>query len=87
MMIPSLPTGPIVNEEGYLAPDWLQWANQLTTLLQVNYSDEGLVLPQQTSSNIAKLTGSQSVGAMLYNETAGSAMVNIAGTWKTITVS
>ena len=87
MMFPSIPTGPFVDESGFPTADWLQWLNQLTTLLQTNYSNEGLVLPTQTTANIAKLTGPQSQGAMLYNATASSMMVNIAGTWKTVTVT
>ena len=47
--VPNLPTGKIVNEEGYATDDELTFRHTLVTQLQQNFGSEGLVAPTQTN--------------------------------------
>lgn len=86
MNIPSFVNTRIVDENGILTPEWANIFNQIITELQLNLSNEGYVLPQLATTDIAKLTGTQSIGSMVYDSTTPAMKVNINGVWKTVTV-
>lgn len=87
MIVPNLPKGPVVDNKGNMTELWELFFSQLITALQNNLSNEGIILPQQPTTNIAKLTGPQSIGAVIYDNTLNVAKVNLNGTFKTITTS
>ena len=47
---PNLPTGPIVDANGYATDDEMTFRQALVTSLQQNFGDEGLVAPTQTNA-------------------------------------
>lgn len=95
MNIPTLFNTKMVDSQGYLNPDWYNLFQQLFTQMQLNLSNNGYQLPQQSAANISNIQASFAntpnpslyYGDILYNTTNDTAMVNIAGTFKTITVS
>jgi len=87
MNIPSYINQSPVDENGNWTPEWANLMTQLLSLLQTNLSDEGYVLPQQDTANIAKLTGAQSTGAILYDSSTNEIKGNLGGTWKTFTLT
>jgi hypothetical protein len=86
MAIPAFENIKIVDENGMLTPEWRNILQSLFDVLQLRFSDEGLVMPSQTTANIAKLLNSSN-GAMVYDSTSNLAKININGSWKTITTS
>ncbi len=87
-LIPTSPKAPLLDMESKdLHPSWRNYFNELTIALQRTLSNEGIPLPQQSTSNINLLTGTQSIGAIVYDNTANVAKINLNGTWKTITTS
>lgn len=51
--VPDLPRGQMVDEKGYPTPEELTFRETLLTLLNDILGNTGLVMPQQTGSNIA----------------------------------
>lgn len=100
MKIPSLPVDrfidPKVND---VSEGGRQFLDTLVNQLQTNFSEEGLVVPSQSATNITIIQDNQNEngsftcqgGTLIYNPDANSLMVSIlvAGvpTFKTITVS
>lgn len=87
MIIPNLPNAQMVDKNGNMMQVWQLFFSQLITALQNNLSNEGIILPQQPTTNIALLTSAQSIGAVIYDSTLDVAKVNLNGTFKTITTS
>lgn len=71
---------------GDMHQDLVNYLGQLVQKLQANLSDQGFVIPQQPTANITQLTGAQSVGNLLYDNTTHELKVNINGTWKVVQV-
>lgn len=77
MNIPNLPIGAIVDKDGLFTDVGKNFFNQLIVELQTNASQEGLVSPTQTASNIVTIQNSQlpngeyatSYGTILYDST------------------
>jgi hypothetical protein len=87
-LIPFVPTAPLLHEDGKnLHQDWHLFFSQLVGALQKVLSNEGTLLPQQTTDNINLLTANKSIGALIYDSTTDEAKVNLNGAWKTITTS
>lgn len=88
-IIPDLPRTPIaLNKDGTFVPEWKLFFDQLIQALQTNFKAEGTVLPQQSASNIALLTGSASKANILYDSTNDVFKGNVQTapnvfTWKT----
>lgn len=76
----------VAEKDGNMHQDLFNYLGQLVQQLQTNLSDEGYVMPQQPTANIAQLTGAQSVGAVLYDSDTNELKVNINGTWKVVQV-
>lgn len=74
-------------KDGSMHQDLFNYLGQLVQQLQANLSDQGYVMPQQTTANIAQLTGTQSIGAMLYDSDTNELKININGTWKVVQVA
>jgi hypothetical protein len=85
MKIPFLQRGPIADKSGNLTPNWEGTLNELFTQLQQNVSEEGFVMPSQSTSNIARLTQSQN-GTVVYDNDTHEMKVNINGTWRVVQV-
>jgi hypothetical protein len=86
MNTPNFQNTKFVDRSGYLTPEWQLILQQLFQELQKNTSNEGLFIPQQPTTTIAMLNTAASTGALLYDSTTDEAKVNIAGTFKVITV-
>jgi len=86
--IPNFANEKVIDENGYFTPVWAQLFQQLLTQLVTNYNDEGLLVPNQTTTNISYLTdATKSNGAFLQNSDTGDLLFNVAGTWKTVTLT
>jgi hypothetical protein len=83
MAIPVIENIKVVDENGYFTAEWFSIMQSLFQTLQVRFSDEGLIMPSQTSANIALLTNPTN-GTMVYNSTTNKANVSIAGAFKEI---
>jgi len=82
--IPNFLDMQIVNQDGYLTDSAKQMFSQLFSQLQTNLSDEGILIPQQSATNITVLDNIKSKGAIIYNTNTNKAMVNENGSFKTI---
>lgn len=80
MLIPNYVHDPLVNEEGYITPQWTIWFDQLITQLQANFSNESLVAPTQTTAaiNDYDLAAKYPSGALLYDSTSNQLKVRLA---------
>jgi hypothetical protein len=87
-IFPDLPRNqPFLNENGSVNDYWLLFFENLVMALQTNFKPEGFVIPTQSTSNIALLTGVNSNNNIIYDSTANQFKGNIAGTWKTFTLT
>ena len=87
-IFPDLPRDqPFVDKSGNMTPLWAAWFNNLNLALQTNFKNEGFVIPQQPASNIALLTAAASIANIIYDSTNNEFKGNIAGTWKTFTLT
>jgi hypothetical protein len=91
-LFPDIPRdSKLVDENGEITPLWKKYFEDNTQALQSNYSPEGLAAPQQSASNIALLTGTQSTGRILYDSTnnlfKGNVIVGGVNVWKTFTLT
>ncbi len=84
MNIPGFLEGRVVDKDGFFTPVWREIMRQVLTQLQINFSDEGYLLPQQPTANVVQLNTTKSLGAILYNTDTDKGMINIAGTFKEI---
>jgi hypothetical protein len=87
-VFPDMPrTNKVLDEDGNMLPDWILFFDNLILALQTNYKPEGIIVPSQAASNIALLTSTLSVANILYDSTNDQFKGNIAGTWKTFTLT
>jgi hypothetical protein len=94
MKVPNYFTTKFVDDQGYLTPEYQVFFQDLITQMQINLSDEGFRIPQQTTATIAQLKSSFNsqpkpnvyFGDLLYDSTTDEAKINIAGTFKVIQV-
>lgn len=88
-IIPDLPRGQkFVDQAGNIMPEWQLFFTQLTQALQTNLKPEGILLPQQPTSNIALLTDVASLANIIYDSTSNVFKGNVLTapntyTWKT----
>jgi len=99
MLIPNMPPinlevlQPVKDGSGntryFMHPSWHNFFTQWNIEMQNNASNEGIVMPSQTATNIALLdpTNPNKFGATLYDRTNNLAKININGVFKTITTS
>lgn len=98
-LIPDLPRQhPMVDKNGMINDYWALFFDNLTSVLQNNYSNEGILVPQQTAANISNLNATQpnppdganvrlSNANILYDSTNNEFKGNINGVWKTFTLT
>jgi hypothetical protein len=87
-LFPDVPRGAdFVGEDGKVSSPWLYFFDQLIYQLQQNFKPEGFVIPPQTADNITELTGAASNNNIVYDSTNNAFKGNIAGTWKTFTLT
>lgn len=96
-VFPDLPRGsPFIvkmpNGDYDMHPYWKLFFDNLVMALQVNFKPEGIVVPSQTAADIALLVGTtsnpqSSFNNIVYDSTNSQFKGNIAGTWKTFTLT
>lgn len=84
MNIPNFINEQMVDENGYLTDTWRQVLSELFTQLQLNLSDESIIVPQQTTAKIAQLSTTDYEGGLLYDSDTDQLKVNLAGTFKVV---
>ncbi len=83
-VFPDLPRNePLVDSSGNMTMYWQLFFQNLVLALQTNFKNEGFAIPPQSASNIALLTGDQSIGNIVYDSTNDVFKGNMAGIWKT----
>lgn len=86
MNIPNFVETKMVDKNGNLTTIWKQILMQLITEMQTSLSEEGFKIPQQTTSDIGKIVGTNTVGHIIYDKTLDQLKVNIGGTMKVVQV-
>lgn len=86
---PDLPRAePFLNENGMVNPHWLFFFESLVTSLQTNFKPEGVAIPHLTTTDITVLDDANlSTGNIVYDKTTDDFKGNVAGTWKTFTLT
>jgi hypothetical protein len=87
MKIPNLSNRKIADRDGNMTPEFHDIMSLLLSQLQQNNSNEGLFIPQQTSTNITTLNNQKSTAALIYNSETHTPLINVNGTFKTIQTS
>lgn len=89
MNIPNFSDAPIAyTEDGkpiYLSPEWKNLLQQLFSELQINVSQEGFILPIQTTANIAIIENGlnrDTTGTIIYDSDTNEFKGNVNGTFK-----
>jgi hypothetical protein len=84
MKIPNFIDVPVIEldgeNKGKFTETWRNIMTQLFQVLQQNASDEGLIVPQQSTANISQLEGAnnqQYTGALIYDFTTNKIKVSI----------
>lgn len=87
MIIPNIPQERFLMEDGNMHPVWKGFFSVLITQLQQNVSNEGFIIPSQTNDHVTKLNNTKSLARILYNSTNNTFIGNVAGTFKTFTLT
>lgn len=85
MSVPSLPKDGFGAPNGVLADKWRVYFETQANYLQSNLSQEGYVLPHQSTDNISALSTTDAQGGLLLDSDAEAAKVNTDGTYKNLT--
>ena len=86
MAIPVFDNIKFIDANGLLTPEWRAILQDLFQTLQARFSNEGLVMPSQSSTNISQLNSSDN-GALVYDETSNLPKIRINGVWETLNYS
>lgn len=84
MSIPNFIDCKFVDKDGKLTDTWKMILSQLFSHLQNNLSQEGIKIPQQTTTNIGLLNNIKSLGSLIYDKDTNELKVNINGTFKVV---
>lgn len=89
MIIPNFVHDKVVDGEGNLTPQWIMFFTQLLDQMQLNLSEEGIVAPSQTTSNITIIESDPNNvplnGTLLYDSTTNQLKVRLSdGTFHVI---
>lgn len=89
MNVPNLPNPSVVLTEstGHMSDHWYKFFTQLTTQLQQNISQEGLGVPQQSTSNISILQAATPKPSIVYNSDTHEPLISVNGIYKVIQTS
>lgn len=90
MLFPNYVNGVAVDESMNFTPDWNIYFSQLTQNLQVNFSEEGISLPSNTTVTIANLLANDTQGLlnnkMFVDSDLGLVQIFMNGVLRTFTV-
>ena len=86
MAIPVFDNIKFIDENGLLTPEWRAILQDLFQTLQARFSNEGLVMPSQSVTNINLLNNSDD-GALVYDETTNLPKIRVNGVWQTLNFS
>jgi hypothetical protein len=86
MAIPVFDNIKFIDANGLLTPEWRAILQDLFQTLQARFSNEGLVMPSQPSTNISQLNSSDN-GALVYDETSNLPKIRVNGIWETLNYS
>lgn len=89
MNIPNIPVAKLIDDNGNLNEIWHNFFFQLLQLMQQNLSDEGFLIPQLSTTDIAKLTDPSKTpnGTMVYDSTTDDFKGMKGGVFKTFTLT
>lgn len=87
MKIPSLTSWQIADKTGMATPAFQQFMSELITVLQQNFNDEGIFMPQQTTANITTLNTGQSTSAVVYDSNTNQFKGCVNGVFKIFTLT
>ena len=70
-IFPDLPRdNRIVDDKGFINPDWQLFFSRLTMALQTNFKPEGIVVPPKIATEIADLGNvNEAIGNIIYDST------------------
>jgi hypothetical protein len=85
VIVPTLIQSKIVDEQGYLTPEWQYLFMQLLQVMQQSLSNEGFTIPPQTTVDIALLTDMVN-GTIIYDSTTDNFKGMKGGSLKTFTL-
>jgi hypothetical protein len=86
MTIPVFDNIRVVDENGIFTPEWRAILQNLFQTLQDRFSNEGLVMPSQSVTNINLLNNSDD-GALVYDETTNLPKIRVNGVWEILNFS
>lgn len=94
-IFPDLPRNqPFVDKDGNMNQYWLLFFQNLVASLQNNYSNEGILVPSQTATNIAALSTATTTEVkrgsnanIVFDSTNSLFKGNVNGVWKTFTLT
>lgn len=84
MNIPNFIDSQVVDKDGKLTDTWKQIFSQLFTQLQGGLSEEGILVPKQSSTDITTLSTTENTGKLIYDKDNNVLKVNINSVFKTI---
>jgi hypothetical protein len=93
MNLTSMPMGELLerDEKGQLTGNmhsvWRDFFQDNLFQMQKNLSQEGFIVPKQTTDNITKIVNNNTIGALVYDKDTNELKVNINGTVKTVQVA
>lgn len=89
MNVPNLPDirVPVSIDSGHMNPAWHMFFSQLIQQMQGTLSQEGLHIPQQAKTDIAKIESGSPLPSFVTEKETGDVYVAINGVFKKITTS
>lgn len=91
MKVPNIMNIQFFDAEGKMTPDGAAFFSQLTSELQKNFSEEGLVPPSQSTANVAVIEDAVPAPGTILIEVDGmgvqTAKIYLNGSFKTFTVT
>lgn len=89
MNIPSMPIDKFLDDKGEMSEIWYAFFQQLLQLMQQNLSNEGIIIPQQPTTNIVLLTDPSKTpnGTVIYDSTTDNFKGRQGGVFKIFTLT
>lgn len=88
-IFPDLPRSAQIYDPktGEMTADYQLFFQQLVMALQTNFKPEGIVVPPKPAADILLLTDTTSNNNIIYDNTNNLFKGNVAGVWKTFTLT
>lgn len=88
MELPTFPQGAIVDEQGFMTPEFRNFLEFLLQNMRRDLSQEGFVIPSQSNTNTTRLQELVEVGTLLYNSDSNQLLIKLNdGVFHAITTS